>query len=189
MDSHLALKANGLMDDQFHFADFIVPDDDNIELAELIDRHIQYFKEADPEVYVSSYDTSGWSYSNWRAVLELAAKLLVFMASPDVRRETVAEVAELQKAVERIKSPAKRRKQEKKLRAAYDRIIVRAPKESNLPSKGEGGRSVSTHWRRGHFRNQPSGPRDNPVYRPCWIAPMLIGKEGLPVTKEYHLKK
>ena len=34
--------------------------------------------------------------------------------------------------------------------------------------------SPRLHWRRGHNRNQPYGPRDNPVYRRIWIEPCLI---------------
>lgn len=189
LDTNLVPKENGLMDDQFYYADFIVPDEDNIELAGLVDRHIQYFKTVDTDVRVATYDEIGWSYANWRALLELAAKLLIFMASPEVRRETHMDATEIQKAMDRVKNPAKRRKHEKKLRSAYDRIVISAPKEGKGIGEGEGSRSVSTHWRRGHFRNQPTGPRDNPVYHPRWIAPMLIGKEGLPTTKDYHLKK
>lgn len=34
---------------------------------------------------------------------------------------------------------------------------------------------VDPHWRRGHWRNQPFGPRDKIQYRLTWIRPMKVG--------------
>lgn len=35
----------------------------------------------------------------------------------------------------------------------------------------------STHWRRGHYRWQPYGSKDNPEYKSIWIEPTLINAE------------
>jgi hypothetical protein len=34
----------------------------------------------------------------------------------------------------------------------------------------------------GHWRNQPSGPRDNPTYRQIWVAPYVKGPEDKPLV-------
>lgn len=43
-------------------------------------------------------------------------------------------------------------------------------KSLNLSSK----HSPRTHWRRGHWRNQPTGSRDNPLYKNIWIEPTIV---------------
>jgi hypothetical protein len=35
--------------------------------------------------------------------------------------------------------------------------------------------SPRTHWRSGHWRNQPYGKRDNPQYKTIWLEPVLVG--------------
>lgn len=39
------------------------------------------------------------------------------------------------------------------------------------------GSKKSSHWRRGHWRRQPRGSRQNPEYYYIWIEPVLINKE------------
>lgn len=51
------------------------------------------------------------------------------------------------------------------------------PKEQEDSS----GRSVRTHWRRGHWRMQPCGPQLSQIKR-LWVRPVLVGKEaGTPI--------
>jgi hypothetical protein len=38
--------------------------------------------------------------------------------------------------------------------------------------------SVQTHWRSGHWRNQPYGERNNPQYKTIWIEPILINPDN-----------
>jgi hypothetical protein len=35
--------------------------------------------------------------------------------------------------------------------------------------------SPRLHWRRGHFRNQPYGPKQQTQYKVLWLEPMLVG--------------
>jgi hypothetical protein len=35
--------------------------------------------------------------------------------------------------------------------------------------------SPRTHWRSGHWRNQPYGKRENPQYKTIWLEPVLVG--------------
>lgn len=48
------------------------------------------------------------------------------------------------------------------------------PEPSDTAGSGTKSRPRA-HLRRGHFRNQPYGPRDNPHYRIKWIYPTLVG--------------
>jgi hypothetical protein len=43
--------------------------------------------------------------------------------------------------------------------------------------KGGGGWHTRMHWRRGHYRLQPYGPRSAPEYKTIWIEPSLISAE------------
>lgn len=54
---------------------------------------------------------------------------------------------------------------------------ARARTDSQRPdTPGSGTRNKPrAHLRRGHFRNQPYGPRNNPHYRVKWIYPTLVG--------------
>lgn len=49
---------------------------------------------------------------------------------------------------------------------------------TNKRTQSRQGQSLGTpkdsHWRRGHWRSQPSGPRDNPTYEEIWIEPIHI---------------
>ena len=39
--------------------------------------------------------------------------------------------------------------------------------------------SVITHWRSGHWRNQPYGSKDNIQHKTIWIQPMLINADSI----------
>lgn len=44
-------------------------------------------------------------------------------------------------------------------------------------SEGSGWRLKHKTWVRGHFRNQPTGPKISPTYKVIWIKPFIKGKE------------
>lgn len=44
-------------------------------------------------------------------------------------------------------------------------------------SESKGG-TKATHWRRGHYRWQPYGTKDNPQYKSIWIEPVLINQSS-----------
>ena len=47
---------------------------------------------------------------------------------------------------------------------------------------------TAMHYRQGHFRIQPFGPRENPEYRRIFIAPQIVGK-GAPLQhKPHHMR-
>lgn len=45
------------------------------------------------------------------------------------------------------------------------------------PSPDDGKHGVRLHWRRGHWRMQPCGPKLSQVKR-VWIRPMLVGQDS-----------
>lgn len=49
-----------------------------------------------------------------------------------------------------------------------------SPGARNSTSVSVSRSSPRTHWRRGHWRNQPFGSRENPEYKNIWIEPILI---------------
>lgn len=38
----------------------------------------------------------------------------------------------------------------------------------------EVGSGKSSHWRRGHWRNQPYGSKNTPQFKPLWIPPVFV---------------
>jgi hypothetical protein len=58
----------------------------------------------------------------------------------------------------------------------YDDTGPRAPGRDGEDT----GRSVRSHFRRGHLRWQPYGPRDNPTYELIFIPPTVVLGEGVP---------
>lgn len=54
---------------------------------------------------------------------------------------------------------------------------VKTEKSSSRSVEPSARKSPITHWRRGHWRNQPYGARDNPQCKPLWIEPFLVNYE------------
>lgn len=51
--------------------------------------------------------------------------------------------------------------------------------DSTNNTNSNSGKKVKSHLRRGHFRFQPYGPRDNPSTKSIWIQPTYIGVEKM----------
>jgi len=63
----------------------------------------------------------------------------------------------------------------------YRLLQLRTP-ERATESTGTTHVNWSKRWAvRGHWRNQPYGPRDNPTYRQKWIDPYIKGPEDMPL--------
>jgi hypothetical protein len=88
------------------------------------------------------------------------AKVLLYLNTQDARTERNAEKSDLAKRLAGLKGGGKKSKVERKMAKAYDRVIVGAAKPVQpdvSAAPGEPGRKMGTHWRRGHFRQQPHG--------------------------------
>lgn len=68
-------------------------------------------------------------------------------------------------------------------------LVIERHTEKEAAVKGEGTHaSPRAHWRQGHFRSQPYGPRDKVQYKTIWIRPTVIGMGNPGVTRQRHLK-
>ncbi|WP_421976207.1 hypothetical protein [Roseivirga seohaensis] len=78
--------------------------------------------------------------------------------------------------LKRTKKPQERKKQEIELhKNGFTKVTIcgksiHSEKEEGLHSMGE----LSTHWRRGHWRNQTYGSKGNEQVKLIWIKPTLV---------------
>ena len=122
-----------------------------------------------------------WMEQTIRAIL-LLVKALLYIGLPGTRREMHPERTELLKAAAGLKSPAKKQKASRRAERAYDYIRISAQPEhqanATLPDTGnESGRSVKTHWRRGHYRLQAHGVQMS-LRKLVFIQPVLVAAHG-----------
>ena len=92
--------------------------------------------------------------------LLMVAKAMLYMSLSESRQELYAMHSEALEALVRLKSPAKKAKAERKAARLIDYILVRAHPDHKMDGGEYGtaaGRSVKTHWRRGHLRTQRHG--------------------------------
>lgn len=87
-------------------------------------------------------------------------KVLLYIGLPDTRREVHKDKSDWVRATSSLQSKAKKAKAERRGRGLVDhiRISVPAPRISHESGSGDS-RTVKTHWRRGHFREQAYGPQ------------------------------
>jgi hypothetical protein len=118
---------------------------------------------------------------------EFAANVLCLLASP--HDSLLSQQEWFPKSTLPI---AKKNKAEHLQRGA---IAVRWLKFEQSQSDGNtsgtlGAISPRAHWRRGHFRRQPYGPKGDATFRPKWIRPVLVNPEnGSPAERsEYRVE-
>jgi hypothetical protein len=63
----------------------------------------------------------------------------------------------------------------------YPGKTCRSAGQENLEAAAR--KSSRTHWRRGHWRRQPYGPKGAQAYRPKWIRPVLVSLEAGPMAE------
>ncbi len=107
------------------------------------------------------------------------AKVLLFINSKQYRDTAFNERKEIIKKISSLKSTSKIRKYERKLRTAYNRTII-SPKDDIHYLKEDSDQHPSNtkpkkaHWRRGHFKMQPYGPRAS-QRKIIFIEPVVVG--------------
>ena len=109
-----------------------------------------------------------------------AAKVLLYLNSDKVERNSINERTELTQRWARA-GAGKKGKLERQILRSYDRIVI-GPKTAPAPAVGAAptdgtGRHVMSHWRRGHFRNQRVG-EGRAQTRLTWISPILVKAEA-----------
>lgn len=111
--------------------------------------------------------------------LELITKCILFLGLPEAVKTSILEGTEARNALARAQSGAHRRRAARILARSYDRILVEAPPTSaSAEGPSKEGRTVGTHWRDGHFRNQRHGPGYS-LTKVIWIRPMLINADAI----------
>lgn len=120
------------------------------------------------------------------------AKVFLYLGMKEGRSNLVNEHTELAARLERVE-PKKRGKLERRLQRLYDRIVVGPDSLPQELGKGLGVAGTEIHWRRGHFRMQPHGPR-NSLRKVKYLQPMLVNAkttstQDMPVPKTYSLKR
>lgn len=58
-----------------------------------------------------------------------------------------------------------------------------ADAESRANGTSLGDHGPRAHWRKGHFRRQPFGPKGGSAYRPTWIRPVLVNAKNGPTAE------
>ena len=114
-----------------------------------------------------------------REQLEYLLKVFLYMSLPETRRVTRNEWSEWETRLARLgpKKAAKLRR--KPMDGVYDRIEVGPLTWPEItPGGGDGGYEVSPHWRRGHFRHQAYGPR-NQERKLIFVQPMIVRADRL----------
>lgn len=114
-------------------------------------------------------------------------KVLLYIGLPDARREVHKEKSDWKKLNSSLQSKAKKAKAERRGRALVDHIRIYAPPPRTVPGGGQGeGRSMKTHWRRAHFREQPHGPQRSQrkvILVPVALVNADLGVAGVPRYK------
>ncbi len=156
-------------DDALRMQGFYVQDDDLTVNEQLRFIENTYGKDedfADDLNYLSS-------------TLKHMAKVLLFVNCKQYRDTAFNERQEMEKQVSSIKSPAKLRKFNKKLRKSYNRLIIKPEdhvvyKSDDKNKHSDNHEPKKAHWRKGHFRMQPYGAgasRRKVIY----IEPTIVG--------------
>jgi hypothetical protein len=111
------------------------------------------------------------------AVIELLAKVLLYLNLPETERAPVTERTALERRLHRL-GPKKAARLKRRLATAYDRILIgptKAPDAEPAPAAPDSKphRSLRPHWRRGHFRRIRYGEQLSES-RLGWIRPVLV---------------
>lgn len=126
--------------------------------------------------------------SDLKVVVFHIAKLLLYLCSEHAKTQKVTERTE---ALVRLKAAGQKKqiKRAHQAQRAYDRIVI-GTEVTLFPVQhsGASGHSMTTHWRRGHFRQQAHGV-GMALRKIAWIAPVLVNAnqigENQAATKPY----
>lgn len=165
-----------VLDDATFNISMMVDDNACLTIEKLYELHVEYFQGrfGVNDVFESSAMNEQTALC-FMPLLELLIKSLIFINSDLSVRRSMLERKELEKQLAGLKNKAKQRKLLRKVANAKDYILIssKAPLEYSAGA-GTGGLSKSTHWRRGHFRNQRFGEALSNV-KVVWIQPTLVG--------------
>lgn len=175
------LGKRNITDDALRVQGFYIQDNSVTITEELTNVKIRYGKDAD-----FSCDLKYLSMA-----LNHTAKALLFINSKQCRTTAFNEKSTASKRIDDLKSSGKIKKQERKLRKTYDRIIISANDSLFRHLSGQNTSDNKTsrraHWRRGHFRMQPYG-QGATERKVIFIEPMVIGGK-VAEKKSYEVRQ
>ncbi|WP_143518111.1 hypothetical protein [Pseudomonas sp. PIC25] len=157
-------------DDALRIQGFYIQDDNMLTINDEL-RRVE-------SLYGNDVDFSG-DMNYLSMALNHMAKVLLFINCRQYRDTAFNERKDLLKRIESLKSPAKIRKYESKLRKTYDRIIIK-PVDNVVYERGAEHESAENqplkraHWRKGHFRMQPYGVGAS-KRKVIFIEPTVVG--------------
>ncbi|GAB6071577.1 hypothetical protein JCM30760_26750 [Thiomicrorhabdus hydrogeniphila] len=109
--------------------------------------------------------------------LHIIFNAIIYLTTHDCDIENDYPDSYPQKLVSKTKSTNKKeaKRAESKLESqGFTKINFLGRSFKNIFKKNEGGSNTSVHWRRGHWRNQSYGSKDDLKRRLIWIKPTLV---------------
>jgi hypothetical protein len=182
------LGHQGPLDDAT-FCVSVLDRNDGSSLTQMLDEATDAIQESSPDVPLRPATPEG--VADAKTCMVLVAKALLYLSLADTRREVHDGATKLRAALARTKSGSKRAKLERKLERTYDYVLVR-PQERHLEELAQAGSTAGQtleegHWRRGHFRMQPYGPRHS-LRQIRWIARTWVGPAAEDSPKSYIVR-
>lgn len=180
-------KQHALDDATFNIS-LLIDDDAMLTVEEIYQLHVEYYQEmqASNSLFKAKRidETSAQCF---KPLLELLIKCLIFINCDLSMQVKVLDRTVLEKQMNGLKNPAKRRKLQRKINSSKDYILVSSKEKLEYSSSQSSDNSkVAAHWRRGHFRNQRYGEELSKT-KILWIQPALIGV-GSAQVKTYVVK-
>jgi hypothetical protein len=135
-----------------------------------------------------SGQSEGEFHQPMHAAVSYVVRVFLYMALAQAR---VVRHTEYDEALRRAAGLGDRKRAKLLQRSAslYNRILIGPESLPSTVAAGGTGHGVAAHWRRGHFRMQPHGER-NQQRKLVFIAPVLVHAEHLqdevPVPKSYR---
>lgn len=166
-------KPGGMLDDATLSIRFIIPDE-NALLTEVVGLACDDAAASSKAQHLK--EPSRQEREDLKQAVLHTAKVLLYLNSEEARTHDFKELTELKQAWARL-GKSKQAKLARKMRKAYDRILV-GPEAygmqggSGVPV-GQPSAGVAAHWRRGHFRHQAHGEARS-LRKLIWIQPTLV---------------
>lgn len=189
------LGKNGIFDDAtFNFT--LLMQDEVKTVEEIIAFHIDHYTnmtgaELRGMPMQSVPMKAGRDTEQFSKCVELLSKVLLYINSDIAERREIKAVGEIEKRIKATSNVSKKRKLERQLAKVEDKIIIGSDSYPSLVPNGSDhiGRTVKTHWRRGHFKPQRYGKGFKDI-KTIWIQPTLInsGSNTGPSSKKYEVR-
>lgn len=180
-------KEHALDDATFNIS-LVIDDDAMLTVEEIYQLHVEYYQEMqETNLLFKATRIDDTTAQCFKPLLELLIKCLIFINCDLSTQVKVLDRTALEKQLNGLKNPAKRRKLQRKINSSKDYILVTSKDKLEYSSSPSSDSSkVSAHWRRGHFRNQRYGEEFSKT-KILWIQPALIGV-GSAQVKTYVVK-